>query len=278
MPLGLGTFVAANHNVVDVWRQAIDLNGDGRIDIIDAAEQPMKWVVYLNTPGGNTSGVKWKKTSFSVIRLAAELSSRGHTLGNRVPLSRRATSGSVKLSTCWRWDGSNWRWFNGWGQRCFGDPTRVLDREPERTLIEWELSDLNGDGYPDFVFNSTPVRFQLMRPQNPPGLGEDDVRYGDVWVPFAPAAVNQVRAAYNIVGVRFDYDEPNPFARSVTLQANDAEDGVGVWVDADIGQTNVQRQIVGQADVNGDGLLDRVVNTRAYLGIYIGTARAFSNM
>ena len=33
-----------------VWRQAIDVNGDGRIDFIDAAEEPGHWVVYLNVP------------------------------------------------------------------------------------------------------------------------------------------------------------------------------------------------------------------------------------
>jgi hypothetical protein len=31
---------AFNQNTMDVWRQAIDVNGDGRIDIVDAAEEP----------------------------------------------------------------------------------------------------------------------------------------------------------------------------------------------------------------------------------------------
>src|SRR5207245_2455418 len=33
-------YALANRNTTNVWRQAIDVNGDGRIDIIDAAEQP----------------------------------------------------------------------------------------------------------------------------------------------------------------------------------------------------------------------------------------------
>lgn len=177
---GLGEpAVAANHNVLDVWREAIDINGDGRIDIVDAAEEPMRWTIYLNTPGG-PSGVRWKRTSFDVTLLAAELSSRGHELvGNHLPLARRATSGSIKLSTCWRWleDEEDWVWFDdGWGEVCFSaSPNRVLERGPERTIVEWQLSDLNGDGYPDFVFNSTPVRFQLLKPAprqpNEPGSG-----------------------------------------------------------------------------------------------------------
>ena len=40
-----------------VWRQAIDFNGDGRIDIIDATEQAGYWVVYLNTPGSNPAQI-----------------------------------------------------------------------------------------------------------------------------------------------------------------------------------------------------------------------------
>jgi hypothetical protein len=71
---------AANGNTVDIWRQAIDVNGDGRIDIIDAAEEPKHWVVYINTPGGPT-GIKWERRSFSVLDLGLELVSRGHVLG-----------------------------------------------------------------------------------------------------------------------------------------------------------------------------------------------------
>jgi RHS repeat-associated protein len=116
------------------------------------------------------------------------LTSRGHKLsGNRVPLARRSTSGAVKVSTCWCWNGSDWKWFNAWGDQCFGDPTRVLERGPERTITEWQLTDINGDGYPDFVYDSTPVRFKLKKP-DPPGPLDPKVQYADVWVPFAPAA------------------------------------------------------------------------------------------
>lgn len=95
-------------------------------------------------------------------------------------------------------------------------------------------------------------------------------------VPFAPAAGNQIRAAYNVVGVRFDAGDRYAFARSVSLAAPDAEQGLAVWQDEPSWPDPTQRQIVGLADVNGDGLLDRVAGRRAFLGIYIGTARAFS--
>ena len=69
------------------------------------------------------------------------------------------------------------------------------------------------------------------------------------------------------------------------VQASDA--GVSEWgcdfypAFFNIGATcdaSDQRQMVGFADVNGDGLVDRIVNNRAYLGVYSGTAVSFSNV
>lgn len=80
--------------------------------------------------------------------------------------------------------------------------------------------------------------------------------------------------------MRFEIDEKHPFSRSITLNAPSSNLGVGMW--ESVG--NVQQQVAGLADVNGDGLVDRVIpqiqpkQTRAYLGTYLGTARTFSNV
>src|SRR5262249_58896076 len=63
------TPASGNPNVDYVWRQAIDVNGDGRIDIIDAAEEVNHWVVYLNTPDPGLSGVKWVRRSYLITPL-----------------------------------------------------------------------------------------------------------------------------------------------------------------------------------------------------------------
>jgi RHS repeat-associated protein len=305
---------STNTNTVNVWRQAIDVNGDGRMDIIDAGAEPERWIVYLNTPGGPT-GITWKRRSLSVLNLARELLSRGHKLpGGFVPLSRRTTGISVNTTSCLTNDGTKWVPFTGTcptdngpaicvaGELRNASPTPTpecietdacappMGYEPEKTFIEWELTDLNGDGYPDFVFNSTPVDFVLAPGVEGVHCGPDGtgaVFIGETSSTFQLPATNQVRAAYNIVGVRFDTNEQNPFARSVSLQLDHDEyvdsagiwrkPGVGLWVGADP-DGKMQNQLAGFADVNGDGLLDRVVSKQAYLGVYIGTARAFSDI
>lgn len=289
-----GTDGEANRNSTDVWRQAIDVNGDGRVDIIDAAEEPDHWTIYLNTPG--PSGVKWEKRSWSVHNLALELQSRGHVLdGGYVPLARRTTGRSVDVVMCLKRAGANWIPYNGWFSlqtdtgtyqtACVnGHPSNPPPSspsppalycmqdgmcappggiEPERTYVEWELADLNGDGYPDFVFNSAPVEFEFMPLTN----SSNPVRVGNSQSKFRLPASNQVRAAFNDVGVRFSVDEPNPFALSVSLLAPSPDFGVGTW-EGTGADGIVQQQTAGLADINGDGLIDRVVNRKVYLGAY----------
>lgn len=275
----------ANRNTTDVWRMAIDINGDGRIDIIDAAEEADHWVVYLNTPGG-PSGVQWQRRSFSVKSLREMLTSLGHVInGNHLPLSRRATGNSnLNIWQCWRWENGEWNWYStGFSNhRCQGDANTILARGPEQTFTEWDLVDLNGDGYPDFVFDSSPVDFQVNRPSQP-GQVDGETFDGKVWEQFAPGSQNQIRAAFNVRGVRFDTDT-EVFSAGVNLNAAVPQNGVSLWICPDPGSDGschqngleLQNQIAGFADVNGDGLLDRVVGSQAYLGLYPGTASAFS--
>jgi hypothetical protein len=98
----------ANRNTVDVWRQSIDVNGDGRMDIIDAAEEADHWVVYMNRPGPG-GGIKWVRRTFSVHSLGLELAGLHHTLdGLFVPLSRRTTGVSVDVKVCVKSNGTSW--------------------------------------------------------------------------------------------------------------------------------------------------------------------------
>ena len=284
-------YASANRNTTDTWRQAMDVNGDGRIDIIDAAEKPDRWVVYLNRGAGPT-GVKWEKRSFNVLALRQTLTSRGHVIsGNHVPLARRATGTNLKMYECWRWNGTEWVWYpQGFANhRCEGVAQQVVERGPERTFVEWELTDLNGDGYPDFVFDSTPVDFQtdLPGPEVHPVVGSvwplDFGVGGPLWRMFQPRT-GGIRAALNVRGVRFDVDQ-NVFAQSFDLGVRETPAigmGVSEWrcantqaIDTNCDQSKLT-QYVAIADVNGDGIVDRVNGSGAYLGAFHGTALSFS--
>ena len=82
-------FTYNDSNVDYVWRQAMNVNGDGRVDIIDAAAEAHRWVVYLNTPFR-----RWGEVGAAVLcdhHAARPLTSRGHGSSEIVPLAKRTT-------------------------------------------------------------------------------------------------------------------------------------------------------------------------------------------
>ncbi len=296
-------YLPAKSNVEYVWRQAIDVNGDGRVDIVDASEQDDRWVVYLNTPGPQGT-VNWQRRSYSVTALRATLKGFGHIVPNdHVPLAKKATGSNLRVWECWEWSNGDWHWYSeGFANhRCQGvdgglDGSSV-ERGNERTFIEWEFKDINGDGYPDIAFNSTPVTYQLhARPACPTSAHDNDVCSGAVGqktlVPFAPlqrdpgtGRRNSIRAMFNVLGVRF-YTDDDPFAQSFDLAAAGAEEGVEQWACSHMESNNetacpddsLQSQVAGLVDVNGDGVVDRVVGRSAFLGLFAGTGATFSSV
>src|SRR5262249_30175946 len=133
-----------------LWRQMIDMNGDGRLDIVDALEEPGHWVVYLNTPTGVPGLINWVKKSIDVTSLQAALTARGFAFNNGyMDLRRQHTGQEWSETTCLRSNGRIYVDVVG-GANC-PPPVRTLGLK--RTFVEWELRDMNGDGYPDFVFD-----------------------------------------------------------------------------------------------------------------------------
>ncbi len=260
------TYGANHQNVDEVWRQALDVNGDGRVDIVDAAEEEGRWVIYLNTPGTAASGVKWERRSYSIAQLRHHLQVRGHRLAsNHLPLARRFTSRDRTVNACWKFDGAHWVEFpGGWNtHQCFGVPNQLLDTGPEATFTEWEVTDFNGDGYPDVVFNSSRADLVLPEPDTFPQDHAGDVRGGPTLVRAQPVdgTANNVDAVLNVRGVLVDV-ATNPFSAPVTLKAN-TECGVALWAET----SGTQHVVCGIADVNGDSLPDRIEDRLVFLGM-----------
>jgi hypothetical protein len=117
-----------------VWRQAIDVNGDGRVDFIDAAEQTGHWVVYLNVPDlTRPSTAKWSRRTYSTQALQGYLTARGlHVDPGRVPLARRWTAVKTVTRKCWTWVPEDQAW-------------TVVDcgrTQSQETFTEWKLDDI----------------------------------------------------------------------------------------------------------------------------------------
>ncbi|MCY1047622.1 toxin glutamine deamidase domain-containing protein [Corallococcus sp. bb12-1] len=248
-----------------VWRQAFDINSDGRIDFIDAGESPYKWVIYLNTPGTGPTGIQWQRRSYSISALYNHLVGLGHSLSNGyLPLSSRFSGRDHKRRLTWKWNAGITQWElypQGYPNGATPALGTVSDAQPEKTYTEWEVTDINGDGFLEFVFNSSPVTVYF----NPPGANgtvPNQVIWGDFSVDMRPTALgaNEVQAFFNTYGVMIS-DGVTGFSSPVTLKSN-AACGVGLWV------TTSDSQLVkcGLADVNGDGLLDRVEDSTVSLG------------
>jgi RHS repeat-associated protein len=299
---------SANRDTVDIWRRTVDINGDGRLDVIDAAEEPGRWVIYLNTPGG-PNGVKWLRRSVSVKNLEAELVSHGHVLvDHHVPLSRRSTGVTAEGTFCIDRSSSTAPYtpYSGTVQDDAGhvivhcNDQGVPDTAPppiciqpgickppagiEKTFVEWDLLDLNGDGYPDFAYNSAPVNYVVTPGTNGRPFDHGNGWFGDTHNVFALPVTTSVRVAFNILGVHLDSDPDasSPFARSIPVNLPELSlpgavpQGVALW-SAKSANADVQEQVAGFVDVNGDGLADRVSGQAAYLGVYVGTALTFSS-
>lgn len=252
-------------NVDMTWRQALDVNGDGRIDIVDAGEQAGHWVVYLNTPDPATpQNIHWVRRSFSVSALMQNLRDRGMAPDTSfLPLARRKTYRDNVSLTCWQFRGSGWH--TVLVSTCPGTgPTPI-----EQTFTEWELRDINGDGYPDVVFNSSPV-VQISSADPPP-----DPTEGEMGNTYLQAAVtsehirdgvnNRIDAVFNVLGTRLIDGNDQLFSAPITIQSSDAC-GVEKWTSSDASSFEFPNQICGFEEVNGDGIVDRISNGSVFLG------------
>ncbi|MEO7097339.1 MAG: VCBS repeat-containing protein, partial [Polyangiales bacterium] len=255
-----------------VWTQSIDVNGDGRVDVIDAAEQPNTWVLYVNKPDPTAaSGIKWIRQTLDVTRLRTELRNRDLAVpASYVPLSHRVTGRDFRVWTCW--EGQKGQYVQTSPSHCpAADPNVPLVGPQQHTYVEYELKDLNGDGYPDVAFNTIPVGWTVEEaPTGNLGTYFHQARQFQIGLVGAPGVVSGVDAFLNVTGL-FVSGAPDPFSSVVDLiPASNC--GVAKWIGQETMSDRVQGTVCSIADVNGDGIPDRIEGNGYFLGTGFGFA------
>ncbi|HEY7531312.1 MAG TPA: hypothetical protein VH681_00860, partial [Nitrospiraceae bacterium] len=256
-------------NRVEVWKRHIDMNGDGRVDFVDAQTDPTRWIVHINAPDPTdpSKSIDIVRT-ISTAPIRQAIKHRYFRLDDSkpIPLARITSVQDTTLDACWFWEGDRWTMAN---------PTTCPDfppntKKPEKTITEWELKDINGDGYPDFVYTESPVRYNDFFPQDrPTSPGTVVGQTAIIRTPVDLFVSNNVMAMINTIGVHLTNGDDFAFASPIML----VNDGCGVarW-QAVPGAASASElsQTCGFEDINGDGLVDRV--TSVYNNIFISTA------
>lgn len=214
-------------NQVNVRKLYIDMNGDGRMDFVDAQTDLTKWIVHLNTPDPtdpNKSLDIVRTISTAPMRAAINRLSQSHGFirvveANPFPLARISSVEDTTLDACWMWGLTPPVWFPSDGCPGFSDAGRV---KPEKTITEWELKDINGDGYPDFIYNEAHINIGSTIPPTSPGtvLGQKTLTR----TPVDSYLSKNVMAMINTIGVHMTNGDDVAFASPILL----ANDGCGV--------------------------------------------------
>ncbi|MGY4366832.1 hypothetical protein ACVW1A_002897 [Bradyrhizobium sp. LB1.3] len=226
----------------NTYQQVIDFNGDGRPDIVITTEgrnssgdrDPDYWKILINTPGpsGQPSDIVWLERQVDISALRAviqqnfslSLIASTDERSKPLPLARTHQVGVF-------------------------DSTTMIE---SAVITQWKLLDVNGDGFPDFVFDRLGVTAWDERRCDAAGNCNDVIRQD------RPAG-NSLMVIYHTgpMMAGSGADTQNLWnGPAVTLRADGA---CGVerldWIGGGLRQLKC-----GFMEANGDGLIDYVID------------------
>lgn len=272
-------------SVDDIYTQYIDMNGDGRIDIVDAGDSPEDpdvdhtyWIVYINAPDAlDPSKSNFIVRKIPTARIRDALLARGIAFSGAVPLARTTTVPETLIAYCW----SNREDMNG-NMRWIGDPSGAgcpgapAVNTRKKTIKEFELKDVNGDGYPDFIYNASYVNVEIRNEPPPPNYPAPPLIPTVHVLTTLPSDISgsrDIMALINTAGVHF-YETEELFSRPITLEAGGTTGcGIGRWEVDVTSAVNGEKmaETCGLQDVNGDGIADRVTTVGGVTNARLGT-------
>jgi RHS repeat-associated protein len=231
-------------NIDNTFQQVIDFNGDGRPDIIVAADgrnssgkrDPNFWQILINQPGpsGQPSDIVWLTRNIDISALRSAIM-RKHVL-------------SIVASTD---QGSKMLPVERTHQTGVFENRNTLESS---VLTQWKLIDVNGDGFPDFVFDSEGMTASTEQRCDAAGKCKPVIRqdHGDnaklmVIYHTGPMMAGSGAETQNV------WRGP-----AVTLR-EDGACGVNRMVSTD----GVRQLQCGFLEANGDGIVDYVIGDKA---------------
>ncbi len=229
--------------IENTWQEVIDFNGDGRADILVASAgknlagqpDPNFWMLLVNTPGpsGRPDDIRWLERHIDITDLRDEIRhfhrlsviANSDQASKRLPLSRTHNVGAH-------------------------DAQRTVESS---TLTQWKLLDVNGDGFPDFVFDRFGVLAraeQVCDEQGScrPGIRQDHPNGNQIMVIYHTGPMMAGSGAG---------DQARWRGPAVTLRDDGACGIERLRAFAD----GRRRLECGFMEVNGDGIADYVIRT-----------------
>jgi len=254
---------ATGSGVNDTLRMQIDMNGDGRLDVVETVLPDIDhWIIHLNTPDPtDAKKIVWVDVTIPVTRMRAALNSTGLIFG-RVPMARNRSVQNI-FAHCWFWEGLNGRWQE---DAIAGCPEIPANYSLSKTIAEFELRDVNGDGYPDFVFNASTVNVNDPVAKPPIPSNPVNLQSASTLVAADMAGSRDIKVLINTAGAHLA-NNVDLFAVAPVILEVGGSTGCGIarWEpDPSIVATDTRvkvNQLCALEDVNGDGLVDRITTT-----------------